>query len=440
MFKSGSVLIEFSSVIVFTGLISIAVAAILAATLSTLDRSARLFIAGALLSGIAALMRNFTDPGDHLLGVSIPNATNFYINLLFALSLRSLTRTAGRDYRLLVVGAVIAVIYAALHEVAARQGLATIEVVVNPIVQVTMASLIGYFAVRLFIETRLRFAAVLGVLQGTLALLWAVRLLTGISQGSLDFNALSVLNAFIFTPLMLVGTIRLLCYVALRLEEFVGKVERTGAETLLTTLNALALSRDNETGYHVLRTQKFVKVLAESLEARNQLDSGNAPDYPKLLHDVAPLHDIGKVAIPDDILRKPGRLDPAEWEVMRTHSIIGASVIDAARTSQLSGSSYVSELLTLARQMTLSHHENWDGSGYPEGLSGKKIPQPAQLMAVADTYDALRSARTYKEAWSHEATVAEIVALSGKRFDPEIVDVFVAESEQFREISNTWRD
>lgn len=432
--------VEFASIIVFTGLISIAVGVILAATLSTIDRSARYFIAGALLSGVAALMRTVTPTGDHLIGVSIPNAVNFLINLMFALSLRSLTQAAATHRWLLVGGVLFAAVYAALHEIFASFGWAVLEVIVNPIVQIIMASLIGYFAIQLYRQRGFRFAAVLALLQGLLVLLWTARALTGISQGRIDFAALSVVNAFIFTPLMLVGTIRLLCYLGLRLEEFVSKVERSGADGLLNTLNALALSRDNETGNHVLRTQKFVRLMADHLQVRGKLDSQGIRDYPELLQNVAPLHDIGKVGIPDRILKKPGPLDATEWEIMRTHTTVGAEVIDAARTPQLAADSYVSDVLHVARQIALSHHENWDGSGYPQALSGKKIPQAAQLMAIADAYDALRSERVYKSQWTHEAAVADIVALSGKRFDPELVDVFTAESERFREVAETYRD
>lgn len=125
---------------------------------------------------------------------------------------------------------------------------------------------------------------------------------------------------------------------------------------------------------------------------------------------------------------------------MRTHTTVGAEVIDAARTPQTASDSYVNDVLLVARQIALSHHENWDGSGYPAGLAGKQIPQAAQLMAIADAYDALRSERVYKKAWPHDAAVADIVALSGKRFDPELVEAFMGEAERFREIAETYHD
>lgn len=444
--------VEFSSVIVFLGLISISVGVILAYTLSTIDRSARYWIAAALLSGVASLMRTVMPQDDHFFATSVPNATNFFINLLFALSLGALTRRTFDFGKLLGFGAMFSVLYAALHEVMFRLDSAIIEVVVNPVVQISMASLIGVYAIEIYRERRLKFAAVIGVLQGILAILWMLRLVTGLSQGRIDFGALSLVNAFIFTPLLLVGTIRLLCYLGLRLEEYVNKVDRSSAASLLNTLNTLAMSRDNETGNHVLRTQKFIKAMAERLHLEGKLDTQGIRNYVELLHDVAPLHDIGKVGIPDRILKKPTGLNAEEWEVMRAHTLIGANIIDAARIPQggedslvdnaLQGGegSVIKEVLQVARQVALSHHENWDGSGYPNGLAGKEIPQSAQLMAIADAYDALRSTRVYKGAWDHEHAVADIRSHSGSRFDPELVDVFEREAEAFRRIADTYRD
>lgn len=432
--------VEFSSVIVFLGLISISVGVILAYTLSTIDRSARYWIAGALLSGVASLMRTVVPQGDHLLGTSVPNATNFFINLLFALSLGALTKRTFNFDRLLALGALFSVAYAAIHEVMFVMDSAFIEVVVNPLVQIGMASLIGVFANEIYRERGLKFAAVLAALQAILLILWVLRLVTGLSQGRVDFAALSLVNTFIFTPLMLVGTIRLLCYLGLRLEEYVSKVDKSGATSLLNTLNTLAMSRDNETGNHVLRTQKFIKTMALRLQRDGKLNSQGIRNYVDLLHDVAPLHDIGKVGIPDRILKKPGSLDAEEWAIMRAHTLIGANIIDAARIKDGSEGSVVNEVLQVARQVALSHHENWDGSGYPSGLKGKDIPQSAQLMAIADAYDALRSERVYKDSWQYEAAVADIRALAGRRFDPELVDIFVEESETFRQIAEAYQD
>lgn len=432
--------LEFSSVIVFFGLISLVVGLILAYTLKPVDRSAGYWIAGAFLSGFAALLRTSMASGGHLLAVSIPNSVNLFINLLFALSLRALLDKPMRHDRVLAVGAVATVLYVVLHEVAARSGSAVVELVVNPLVQISMASAIGVFAIQLYRERGFRFAAALAVLQGLLAALWCARLVSGISQGRIDFATLSMINAFIFTPLMLVGTIRLLCYLGLRLEEVAMKVDRAGVAGLLKALNALAMSRDNETGNHILRTQQFVRQMALHLERQGRLETQGVRDFVDLLHDVTPLHDIGKVGIPDRILKKPGKLDSEEWEIMKTHTSLGAGIIDSAQTPDTAVDSRVFDALRVARQVALSHHENWDGSGYPHGLAGRRIPQCAQLVAIADAYDALRSVRVYKAAWSHEDAVADIVGLSGRRFDPELVAVFLAEAEEFRAITERHRD
>ena len=431
---------EFSSVIVFFGLISLVVGLILASTLQPVDRSARFWIAGAFLSGVAALLRTSLPAGGHLLAVSVPNAVNVLINLLFALSIRALMNKPLDHVRVLRFGIAATVFYAALHEVAARSGSAAVEVVVNPLVQISMASYIGICAMALYRETGFRFAAWMAVLQGLLAALWIARLASGLAQGHIDFATLSVVNAFIFTPLLLVGTVRLLCYVALRLEQYAMQVDRVGVAGLLNALNALALSRDNETGHHILRTQKYVERMAVHLLRMKQLDTGGIRDYVQVLHDVTPLHDIGKVGIPDRILRKPDKLTPEEWDIMRTHSQIGADIIDAAQPPVTTHDSRTHEALRLAREVALSHHENWDGSGYPLQLVGSQIPQSAQLVAIADAYDALRSVRVYKAAWSHDDAVADITRLSGKRFDPRLVAVFLAEAEEFRQIAERYPD
>jgi HD-GYP domain-containing protein (c-di-GMP phosphodiesterase class II) len=432
--------LEFSSVIVFFGLISIVVGLILAYTLNPVDRSAGYWIAGAFLSGLAALLRTSMSAGGHLLAVSVPNSANLFINVLFALSIRALMDKPMQHQRLLVGGAAATAGYVLVHEFAARAGSAVVELVVNPLVQIGMASAIAVLAVRLYRERGFRFAAALAMLQGMLALLWAARLFTGLAQGRIDFAALSVVNAFIFTPLMLVGTIRLLCYLALRLEEYAAKVDKSGVAGLLGALNALALSRDNETCNHILRTQKYVELMANNLLRQGRLQTHGIRDFVQLLHDVTPLHDIGKVGIPDSILRKPGKLDPEEWETMRTHAMLGANIIDSARTPETARDSRAEHALQIARQVALGHHENWDGSGYPQQLAGNQIPQPAQLVAIADAYDALRSVRVYKAAWSHEDAVADIVGLAGRRFDPDLVGVFVVESDRFREIADRYRD
>lgn len=215
--------------------------------------------------------------------------------------------------------------------------------------------------------------------------------------------------------------------------------EKTNAENtekqMLKTLNALALARDNETGNHIIRTQHYVKTLALRLREmgnyKNELDDHKI----NLLFKAAPLHDIGKVGIPDQILQKSGRLNDDEWLTMKTHTTIGETVLSSPELDS-SGDDVIENAIKIAG----GHHEKWDGSGYPRGLKGTDIPLPARIMALADVYDALVSERVYKSEWSHEDAVQEIVSKSGINFDPVIVDAFVAEKEGFRAISQKYKD
>lgn len=208
---------------------------------------------------------------------------------------------------------------------------------------------------------------------------------------------------------------------------------------MLASLLALARARDNETGNHIIRTKNYVRVLAENLRQKGWIPGPDAGAYIDELFNVAPLHDVGKVGIPDHILLKPGRLDPAEWEIMKTHTLIGEEVLKAAAPKPLSeGAS--PRTLALAIEIAGGHHERWDGQGYPRGLSGESIPKSARLMTVADIYDALTSARPYKKTWSHAKAVDEITHLSGTKLDPMVVAAFLEEQDRFREIARRFKD
>lgn len=220
---------------------------------------------------------------------------------------------------------------------------------------------------------------------------------------------------------------------------------RADAENnLLETLNSLAKARDEETGNHIVRTRNYVKVLGERLAKMGALGVDDRSNFIEILYQVAPLHDLGKVGIPDHILLKPGKLNAEEWEVMKTHAQIGENVLGAAAASADGETGEESEfrknLLRTAREIAGGHHENWDGSGYPRGLSGAEIPLAARLMSLADTYDALISVRPYKDAWPHEDAVAEILRREGKKFDPTVVAAFLAEQAAFRQIAVKYRD
>ena len=208
-------------------------------------------------------------------------------------------------------------------------------------------------------------------------------------------------------------------------------------DQMLVALNAMAMARDNETGNHILRTQHFVKRLAERLSQSKKYQSQINSQYIELVFKAAPLHDVGKVGVPDHILHKQGKLDPDEWEIMKTHTNIGDAILSSAIGAHLNLSD---DVLLIARQIASGHHEKWDGSGYPLGLKGEQIPLAARIMALADVYDALVSERVYKKRWTHEDTTSEIITKRGSHFDPDVVDAFIAESTNFKAIAERYRD
>lgn len=207
---------------------------------------------------------------------------------------------------------------------------------------------------------------------------------------------------------------------------------------MLSSLKSLSLARDNETGNHIVRTQHYVKILATRLKNLGHYTEELSDEAIEELFKAAPLHDIGKVGIPDEILLKPSKLTPSEWEVMKTHTTIGESVLGAAETAINTNDN--EDVITKAIRIAGGHHEHWDGSGYPRGLKGQEIPLEARIMSLADMYDALISERVYKKAWSHESAVKEIVSKRNTQFDPVIVDAFLLEIDQFNQVSQSLKD
>jgi putative two-component system response regulator len=222
----------------------------------------------------------------------------------------------------------------------------------------------------------------------------------------------------------------------------VGEVSKRAKElefiqdVTILSLASLAETRDNETGNHLRRTQHYVRALALQLQRQPHFSHILTRTNIELIFKSAPLHDIGKVGIPDSILLKPGRLTAEEFAVMKTHAALGKEAIEHAE--QQMGRS--APFLHFAKEIAGSHQEKWDGSGYPEGLAGERIPVSARLMAVADVYDALVSRRVYKPSMSHEAACAIILEGQATHFDPEIVDAFLAIQAQFREIAMRFSD
>ena len=221
----------------------------------------------------------------------------------------------------------------------------------------------------------------------------------------------------------------------------IGKLRDSYAEVLSTqeatisALVSLSAKRDNETGLHLKRTQIYIEAIAKALRAQGDYAETLTDAYIERLRRSAPLHDVGKVGVPDRILCKPGKLDDAEFAIMKTHAEIGAAALEDADRA-LGGSSF----LGMARDIALTHHEKWDGSGYPGGLVGEGIPLSGRLMAIADVYDALRSPRVYKPAFSHEKARGVIVEGRAKHFDPRIVDAFLAIEQEIERISERLSD
>ncbi len=212
------------------------------------------------------------------------------------------------------------------------------------------------------------------------------------------------------------------------------EISRT-QEVAILCMASLAETRDSETGNHIQRTQHYVKLLSEHLKDKPRFRDYLDDETVNLFYKSAPLHDIGKVGVPDSILLKPGALNKDEWEEMKKHARYGYEAILRAE-EQLGSTSF----LRVAREIALTHHEKWDGSGYPDGLQGDDIPVAGRLMALADVYDALISKRVYKEAFKHEQAVAEIIKALGSHFDPDVVDAFNALQDQFWVIAQKFSD
>lgn len=221
-----------------------------------------------------------------------------------------------------------------------------------------------------------------------------------------------------------------------------AEVTRRMAENDLTqqvsirALAHLAETRDPETGNHILRTQSYVQRLAIRLQKNPRFAEFLTQHNIDLLTKSAPLHDIGKVGIPDHILLKPGKLTADEWAVMKTHAKLGSDAIEQAEADVESPL----EFLSFAKEIAHWHHEKWDGSGYPDGLVGEAIPISARLMAVADVFDALISERVYKPAMGHDEAREIITNGRGTQFDPDVIDAFLDEYESFISIAEKYNE
>ena len=240
------------------------------------------------------------------------------------------------------------------------------------------------------------------------------------------------LNARVDTHLKIVRMQRELERYNHELEELVQEKVRDIEESHLSTILAmvkLTEYRDVGTGMHIERTRTLCSMLAAKLAEHPEYDGLLSPEYAETIYNAAPLHDVGKVGVPDGILLKPGRLTDDEWEIMKTHSEIGAETLREVRRKYVSNA-FVNMGIEIAR----FHHEKWDGSGYPEGRSREAIPLSARIMAVADVYDALRTRRPYKEPFSHEESFTILQKDSGSHFDPLLVEVFGDLEDEIKEL------
>jgi len=206
-------------------------------------------------------------------------------------------------------------------------------------------------------------------------------------------------------------------------------------QVTIESMSAVAETRDPETGAHIKRTQHYVRAIAQRLQQTGHYLDTLSEDYIHLLFLSAPLHDIGKVGVPDHILLKPGPLTAEEWVIMRKHAEFGRQII-LSTAQRIEGDNF----LTIASEIAATHHEKWDGSGYPNGLKGQAIPLSGRIMAAADIYDALISRRCYKEPFPHAQAMAMMRELDGSTFDPVVLEAFFAIEQQILQIAGSFRD
>ncbi|MDC5850906.1 two-component system response regulator [Vibrio europaeus] len=206
-----------------------------------------------------------------------------------------------------------------------------------------------------------------------------------------------------------------------KVKERTALLEKTRLE-VIQRLGRAAEYKDNETGMHVIRMSHYSKILAQQLDVSER--------WVELVFQASPMHDIGKIGIPDAVLRKPGKLDAEEWAVMQTHVKIGADIIADSDT----------RLMQMAQEIALYHHEKWDGSGYPHGLKGEDIPLSARIVAIADVFDALTSERPYKKAWPIEKATALLEEEAGSHFDPTLVPIFLQQLDEILKVKESFKD
>jgi putative two-component system response regulator len=206
-------------------------------------------------------------------------------------------------------------------------------------------------------------------------------------------------------------------------------------DVAIFTMAKLAESRDPETGAHLERVRSYSRVIAQHMSGMTKFSKEINAEFIRLIYLTSPLHDIGKIGIPDCVLLKPGRLSDREFDIMKTHTTLGSQTLDAA-LRQFPGVKF----LQMGRDIAATHHERIDGSGYPAGLSADQIPLAGRIVALADVYDALTSKRVYKDAFCHDIARSIIVKESGSQFDPDVVDAFIQNEARFLSIRERFED
>ena len=248
----------------------------------------------------------------------------------------------------------------------------------------------------------------------------------GYEQEQMDKNVKNIRALAIETDDEVEKLYKSICRMTLNLSEQMRDLRRFSDATakmqdgLIITMADMVEKRDSDTGEHIQKTALYVKIIVEGLKKKGYYAGKITPKFMSDVVRSAPLHDIGKINIPDSILNKPGKLTPEEFEIMKTHTTAGKKIMEDA-ISTVEGENYLKE----ARNMAAYHHERWDGKGYPEGLHGEVIPLSARIMAVADVFDALTSPRVYKEAFPLDKALSIITEEAGKQFDPKCVEVFM---------------
>lgn len=412
------------------------------------------WIIGSILIGISTLIIAMLEVKSASFPYKIANCLNISAYIYFVYSLRFLLGGKAHFSKVAFISLVAAFIFIASLTLVADQIGAEYQPAVIAFYGFLFNLYIGLLSFKFFRQQKIGAAFALGLTSFLTALTWCARLYwifhadTGfVFEGGTE-------NLVAFNFLLFLGISRYMSFFALAasIERYKGekvisenhlikvelahtKVEKTEKQ-LLESLNMLAMARDNETGQHIIRTQNYVKRLALRLREMGHYINELSDEAIDLLFKAAPLHDIGKVGIPDSILLKQGPLNDDEWQIMKTHTSIGENVLSSAEHDSHGEGGVIKNAFKIAG----GHHEKWDGSGYPRGLAGEDIPLPARIMALADVYDALVNKRVYKHGWSHEDAVQEIVSKRGLQFDPLVVDAFILEADSFLAISRQYED